>query len=112
MSTVTLRDLYAAELHDLMNAENQIVAELPMMASRATSAPLKRAFADHEAETRVQIERLQLLIEQLNDHAQLTTLAAVAALPAASSVRSKAISRMAVMSASPIPNADSTPDNG
>ena len=57
----------AAELHDLMNAEKQIVAELPIMASRATSVRLRRAFEDHHAETKVQIERLRLLLEQLNE---------------------------------------------
>lgn len=39
MPTVTLRDLYAAELHDLMNAEKQILAELPVWpAARRRSA--------------------------------------------------------------------------
>jgi ferritin-like metal-binding protein YciE len=67
MPTVTLRDLYAAELHDLMNAEKQIVAELPVMASRATSTRLRRAFEDHHSETRIQIDRLRLLLRQLNE---------------------------------------------
>ena len=49
MPTVTLRDLYAAELHDLMNVETQIVGELPAMAARATSARLRRALEDHHA---------------------------------------------------------------
>jgi ferritin-like metal-binding protein YciE len=80
MATVTLRDLYAAELHDLMNAEQQIVAELPVMASRATSLRLRRAFEDHHAETRVQIDRLRLLLEQLNEPAKGLAGGAVAAL--------------------------------
>jgi ferritin-like metal-binding protein YciE len=80
MSTVTLRDLYAAELHDLMNAEQQIVSELPMMASRATSGRLRRAFEDHHAETKVQIDRLRLLLEQLNEPAKGIPGGAVAAL--------------------------------
>jgi ferritin-like metal-binding protein YciE len=80
MPTVTLRDLYAAELHDLMNAEKQIVAELPVMASRATSTRLRRAFEDHHAETRVQIDRLRLLLEQLNEPAKGIPGGAVAAL--------------------------------
>ena len=45
MATVTLRDLYAAELHDLMNAEKQIVAELPIMAGRAMMAALLDKYA-------------------------------------------------------------------
>ena len=80
MPTVTLRDLYAAELHDLMNAEKQIVAELPVMASRATSVRLRRAFEDHHAETRVQIERLRLLLEQLNEPPRGVPSGAIAAL--------------------------------
>ena len=80
MPTVTLRDLYAAELHDLMNAEKQIVAELPIMASRATSVRLRRAFEDHHAETKVQIERLRLLLEQLNEPPRGVPSGAIAAL--------------------------------
>jgi ferritin-like metal-binding protein YciE len=80
MATVTLRDLYAAELHDLMNAEKQIVAELPIMASRATSVRLRRAFEEHHAETKVQIERLRLLLEQLNEPSRGVPSGAIAAL--------------------------------
>jgi ferritin-like metal-binding protein YciE len=80
MPTVTLRDLYAAELHDLMNGEKQIVAELPAMASRATSIRLRRALEDHHAETTVQIDRLQLLLQQLNEPAKGIPSGAVAAL--------------------------------
>jgi ferritin-like metal-binding protein YciE len=80
MPTVTLRDLYAAELHDLMNAEKQIVAELPVLASRATSTRLRRTFEDHLAETIVQIDRLRLLLEQLNEPAKAIPGGAVAAL--------------------------------
>jgi len=80
MATVSLRDLYAAELHDLMNAEKQIVAELPFMASRATSERLQRAFEDHHAETKVQIERLGLLLGQLNEPPRAVPNGAIAAL--------------------------------
>jgi ferritin-like metal-binding protein YciE len=80
MATVTLRDLYAAELHDLMNAEPQILQELPTMAARATSQRLRRAFEDHLAETKVHIDRLRLLIEQLNEPVHGVPGGAVAAL--------------------------------
>jgi ferritin-like metal-binding protein YciE len=80
MPTVTLRDLYAAELHDLLNAEQQIVVELPFMAGRATSMRLRRAFEDHHAETVVQIDRLHLLLQQLNEPAKRNPSGAVAAL--------------------------------
>ena len=80
MATVTLRDLYAAELHDLMHAEKQMVAELPIMATRATSERLRRALEDHHGETQVQIERLRLLLEQLNEPPRAIPSGAIAAL--------------------------------
>jgi ferritin-like metal-binding protein YciE len=80
MATVTLRDLYAAELHDLMHAEKQMVNELPNMATRATSARLRRAIEEHHAETQVQIERLRLLLEQLNEPPRSIPSGAMAAL--------------------------------
>ena len=63
-----------------MNAEKQIVAELPVMASRATSTRLQRALEDHHAETKIQIERLQLLLEQLNEPPRGVPSSAIAAL--------------------------------
>jgi len=80
MATVSLRDLYAAELHDLMHAEKQMVAELPVMAGRATSERLRRALEEHHAETQVQIERLRLLLEQLNEPPRAIPGGAIAAL--------------------------------
>ena len=80
MAAITLRDLYAAELHDLMNAEKQIVEELPRMAGRATAARLQRALDDHYRETKVQIERLQLLLQQLNEPAREVPSGAIAAM--------------------------------
>jgi ferritin-like metal-binding protein YciE len=63
-----------------MSAEKQMVAELPIMASRATSVRLRRAFEDHHAETKVQIERLRLLLEQLNEPPRGVPSGAIAAL--------------------------------
>src|SRR5689334_14636808 len=80
MATVTPRDLYATELHELTNAEKQMLGELPDMASRATSIRLRRLFEEHNAETRVQIDRLRLLIEQLNEPVGATTTGGVAAM--------------------------------
>jgi ferritin-like metal-binding protein YciE len=66
MPMVTLRDLYIAELQDLYDAEQQMLQELPTMAARATSSDLRRAFEDHLEQTRVQAQRLELLLRQLD----------------------------------------------
>src|SRR5258706_2464159 len=80
MANVPLRDLYVAELYDLMNSEKQLLAELPVMAARATSARLQRALDEHHAETKVHLERVRLLIEQLNEPARVIPGGAMAAL--------------------------------
>ena len=39
MASVTLRDLYAAELHDLMNAEKQLLAERGINQAASATVP-------------------------------------------------------------------------
>lgn len=66
MPIVTLRDLYIAELQDLFDAERQAIEVLPAMAAAATSTDLRDAFTDHLEETRVQVQRLELLLRRLD----------------------------------------------
>jgi ferritin-like metal-binding protein YciE len=66
MPIVTLRDLYIAELQDLFDAEGQIVSALPAMAKAATSTELREALTHHLEQTQVQLQRLELLLRQLN----------------------------------------------
>jgi ferritin-like metal-binding protein YciE len=70
MAIVTLRDLYVAELHELSDVEHQILQELPGMAARATSAELQTAFEQHYEQTQIHIDRLDLLLRQLNERSQ------------------------------------------
>ena len=66
MPIVTLRDLYLAELQDLLDAEQQILQELPSFARAATSSALREAFEMHLEDTRVHAERLELLLRRLD----------------------------------------------
>lgn len=66
MPIVTLRDLYVAELQDLFDAEQQILQTLPALAAAATSSALRQAFTDHLEATRIQAERLELLLRKLD----------------------------------------------
>jgi len=70
MAIVTLRDLYVAELQELSDVERQILQELPGLAARATSAELRTAFERHYEQTRIHIDRLDLLLRQLNERSQ------------------------------------------
>lgn len=60
-----LGDLYKEELKDLYSAESQLVAALPKMAKAASSPDLKKAFEAHLEETKVQIQRLEQVFEEI-----------------------------------------------
>jgi ferritin-like metal-binding protein YciE len=65
MQLQTLRDLFEHEISDLYDAENQLVAALPKMASAATNDELRKAFEQHLAETRDHVRRLEDIRGQL-----------------------------------------------
>jgi ferritin-like metal-binding protein YciE len=64
---VSLRDLFVVELSDLLDAEQQILRELPLMASRATAPELREVFEDHYRDTHRHVERLESLFEQMDE---------------------------------------------
>jgi ferritin-like metal-binding protein YciE len=62
----TLRELFEDTLRDVYYAENAIVKALPKMIKAAHSKKLQAIFADHLAETKGQISRLEQVFEALN----------------------------------------------
>jgi ferritin-like metal-binding protein YciE len=65
MTLKTLEDLYIDQLKDLYNAENQLLKALPKLAKAASAPKLSKAFTDHLAETKTQIERLETIFTEL-----------------------------------------------
>ena len=65
MELESLHDLYVDELKDLYSAENQILKALPKMTKAASHRELKRAFTNHEKETRRQVQRLERIFKEL-----------------------------------------------
>ena len=61
----TLQDLFVHELRDLYSAEQQILKALPKMASAAEHQELRRAFQEHESMTRDQVQRLDMIADDL-----------------------------------------------
>ena len=61
----SLHDLYVDELKDLFSAENQLLKALPKMAKKASSPELKTAFTEHLVVTQTQVERLEMIFEEL-----------------------------------------------
>lgn len=67
MKINSLHDLYVDELHDLYDAENQLIKALPKMAEGANSDELRQGFEDHLEQTRGHAQRLEQLFERLGE---------------------------------------------
>lgn len=68
-SKVNAPSLYAFlehELHDLYDAEHQIIEALPAMIEHANNPELKKAFRDHLAQTRTHVTRLEACFKKMN----------------------------------------------
>jgi ferritin-like metal-binding protein YciE len=70
MADKDLSDLFLDTLKDIYYAEKQIYKALPKMAKAAGSDQLRAAFEKHQAETEVQIERLEQIFETLGKAAR------------------------------------------
>ena len=67
MAEESLQDVYVDQLKDLWSAEQQILKALPKMAQGAANAKLRSAFEEHEVVTRVHVERLEQIFQQLGE---------------------------------------------
>ncbi|MES1257050.1 MAG: ferritin-like domain-containing protein [Acidobacteriota bacterium] len=63
MKIQSLYDFYLIELHNLYDAERQIVKALPKMIDASTSAELKGAFRTHLDQTQLHVNRLEEVFE-------------------------------------------------
>jgi ferritin-like metal-binding protein YciE len=64
MAAGTLRNLFEHELHDLRTTEQQILTTLPELITSANSPDLKGALQRHLEQTRIHLERLDLIYKQ------------------------------------------------
>jgi len=69
----TPRELFVHELSDAMSAEQIILKMLPELRQESQHPELKRAFEQHEKETRQQIETLEQVFRQLGEEPERTT---------------------------------------
>ena len=67
MKLNSLRELYVEQLHDLYDAENQIIKALPKMIGECSSEELREALEEHLEITRQQATRLEKLFNQLGE---------------------------------------------
>lgn len=76
----SLEELLVDEMKDLYSAEKQLVRALPKMEKAAKHQELKTAFANHLAETRKHVERLEQAFEMLGQKPKAKTCKAMQAL--------------------------------
>ncbi len=62
MEINTFKDMYLAELQELVSVEAQLADELLRLAGAASHPQLKRAFIHHRAEAETQLQRLQTIL--------------------------------------------------
>jgi len=67
MKLESLHELFVAELQDLYSAENMTVNALPKVIEKVSSHDLKTALTEHLEETKVQVDRLDQIFDQLGD---------------------------------------------
>jgi ferritin-like metal-binding protein YciE len=65
MSINNVEDLFLDKLRDMHDAERRILRALPKMAKAASSEELASAFAEHQQQTEVHVERLDQIFETL-----------------------------------------------
>lgn len=73
MPLSTPHELFMHELGDTMSAENIILKMLPELAKEARHPEAKKAFQEHERETRQQIKNLEEVFKQLGETPEPTT---------------------------------------
>lgn len=65
MDMESLQELFVDELKDLYSAEKQILKALPKMIRKAASKELKQGFENHLQQTKVHVERLDKIFQDL-----------------------------------------------
>lgn len=67
MKLESLKDLCLEELHDIYDAEKEIVKALPKMVEAASSPKLREAFAHHLGQTKIHVTRLEKVFDEFGE---------------------------------------------
>src|SRR5215813_7476177 len=68
MAIASLKDLYFDELSDLYDAEMQMLRTFPRLAEAAHAPELREALRQHCDESRLHLERLELIFTHWGEH--------------------------------------------
>lgn len=76
----SLDELFVHQLKDLYDAELRLTDALPKMVEKASHASLKNAFAQHLQETEKQVERLEMIFQNIGQEPERVKCAAMVGL--------------------------------
>ena len=80
MPLASLKDLYFDELADLYDAETQLIRTLPRLAEAARASELREALKKHGDESRLHLERLELIFTHWGHRPQSRPCAGLAGI--------------------------------
>ena len=80
MPLASLKDLYFDELGDLYDAETQIIRALSRLAEAARAPELRAALKKHRDESRLHLERLELIFTHWGEHRRSKPCAGLAGI--------------------------------
>ncbi len=80
MAIASLKDLYLDELGDLYDAETQIIRHLPRIAEQARAPELRDVLIKHCQQSRLHLERLELIFTHWNERRRSRPCAALAGI--------------------------------
>jgi len=80
MAIASLKDLYFDELGDLYDAETQMIRTLPRLAEAARAPELREALKKHCDESRLHLERLELIFTHWGERRRLKSCAGLAGI--------------------------------
>jgi ferritin-like metal-binding protein YciE len=80
MTNASLRELYFDELSDLYDAEEQGIRALPRMAEAVRAPELREALVKHVEESRLHLERLELIFTHWGEPRQSKSCAGLAGI--------------------------------
>jgi ferritin-like metal-binding protein YciE len=80
MALASLKDLYFDELGDLYDAETQMIRTLPRLAEAARAPELREALRKHADESRLHLERLELIFTHWGERRRVKICAGLAGI--------------------------------
>jgi ferritin-like metal-binding protein YciE len=80
MAIASLKDLYLDELGDLYDAETQMIRQLPLLAEHAHAPELRDALIKHSQESRLHLERLDLIFTHWSERQKSRPCAGLAGI--------------------------------